>query len=382
MRPLPCRTKPTAHALILAAALAAPVAAGDWIVTRYDDPAPDGCLVGDCSLREAVIAANADTDADRILLSAGHYLLEIPGTGESAAATGDLDLRTSIEIVGPGATMTTIDGAGLDRVFEIADGNLADAITPEILLRGLTITGGDDLTASAVRVKSTSTTIEECELTGNAGGWAIRVDSGEATVRGTTVTGNAVGIMVFTDARIELENSTLAANAGRELFASGEALCTHCTISDPTDGGDAEIHVFGAAGSVTLVNSIVAGNCSLESDGSVVSGGGNLESPGDGCGLDQGDDQPSVVDPLLGALGDNGGPTRTIRPEAGSPALDLAAAAGCLATDQRGGDRDPGGLACDRGAVEVTADDPPTPIFHDGAEQGHADAWSDQQPAP
>jgi site-specific DNA-adenine methylase len=31
--------------------------AADWIVTRYDDPAPDGCLPLDCSLREAIGAA-------------------------------------------------------------------------------------------------------------------------------------------------------------------------------------------------------------------------------------------------------------------------------------------------------------------------------------
>lgn len=33
--------------------------ASDFIVTRYDDPPPLGCLAHDCSLREAVIAANA-----------------------------------------------------------------------------------------------------------------------------------------------------------------------------------------------------------------------------------------------------------------------------------------------------------------------------------
>lgn len=55
-----------------------------------------------------------------------------------------------------------------------------------------------------------------------------------------------------------------------------------------------------------------------------------------------------LVDPLLGALSDNGGPTQTIPLLEGSPAID--AAEGCSATDQRG---EPRGAACDIGAFEV-----------------------------
>lgn len=55
-----------------------------------------------------------------------------------------------------------------------------------------------------------------------------------------------------------------------------------------------------------------------------------------------------LADPLLGVLGDHGGPTQTIPLLDGSPALD--AAAGCPATDQRGEPR-PG--TCDMGAYEA-----------------------------
>lgn len=59
---------------------------------------------------------------------------------------------------------------------------------------------------------------------------------------------------------------------------------------------------------------------------------------------------------LLGALADNGGPTKTHLPQAGSPALDLipAGSTGCTSgsTDQRGVARPQNG-ACDAGAVEV-----------------------------
>ncbi|MEO7972359.1 MAG: hypothetical protein ABIU84_02130, partial [Thermoanaerobaculia bacterium] len=61
----------------MAVAAAAPAFAFDFIVTRYDDPVPDGCLVADCTLREAVIAANFANDDDRILLSAGVYAITL-----------------------------------------------------------------------------------------------------------------------------------------------------------------------------------------------------------------------------------------------------------------------------------------------------------------
>ena len=66
-----------------------------------------------------------------------------------------------------------------------------------------------------------------------------------------------------------------------------------------------------------------------------------------------------VVDPLLGPVADNGGPTPTNLPEAGSPVVDAIPAGtavlcdGTIATDQRGFAR-PLGAACDIGAVEVT----------------------------
>jgi hypothetical protein len=64
---------------------------------------------------------------------------------------------------------------------------------------------------------------------------------------------------------------------------------------------------------------------------------------------------------MLGALGNNGGPTQTMALKNGSPALDAGNPAGCrdfagnlLRTDQRGLPR-PGGAertGCDMGAYE------------------------------
>jgi CSLREA domain-containing protein len=74
---------------------------GTFVVTKTTDTA-DGTCDADCSLREAIIAANGQSGTDTIILSAGTYDLSILGAGENAAATGDLDVTESITIDGVG----------------------------------------------------------------------------------------------------------------------------------------------------------------------------------------------------------------------------------------------------------------------------------------
>ena len=49
--------------------------AATYIPTRLDDPAGNACPPQDCSLRGAVLAANASLGSDRIELGAGTYAL-------------------------------------------------------------------------------------------------------------------------------------------------------------------------------------------------------------------------------------------------------------------------------------------------------------------
>jgi len=84
---------------------------------------------GDCSLREAIIAANTDTavsgcaagtGADVITIPFGIYNLTVTGTGEDEAAMGDLDILENVTISGSVVGATIIDGQAADRVFDIA----------------------------------------------------------------------------------------------------------------------------------------------------------------------------------------------------------------------------------------------------------------------
>src|SRR5262245_17583375 len=63
---------------------------------------------GVCTLRAAIMEANALVGADVIELPAGLYPFRIAGTGENVAASGDLDVTDNLSIVGAGATNTVI----------------------------------------------------------------------------------------------------------------------------------------------------------------------------------------------------------------------------------------------------------------------------------
>src|SRR5262249_28196708 len=107
---------------------------------------------------------------------------------------------------------------------------------------------------------------------------------------------------------------------------------------------------------VTLRNNILAANVANGAPNNCVaaltSGGGNLEDTAPSqCGL-TGPGDRAGVSPLLGGIGNNGGPTLTQQLLAGSPAIDAGTGSGCPSTDQRGVARPIGG-ACDIGAYEL-----------------------------
>ncbi len=81
------------------------------------------------SLRRAIIEANASTGVDDVInLQAGTYLLDLTGTNEDAAATGDLDIAPdggNLTINGVSAATTFVDGNLTDRVFHVVTGTTA-----------------------------------------------------------------------------------------------------------------------------------------------------------------------------------------------------------------------------------------------------------------
>ncbi len=136
-------------------------------------------------------------------------------------------------------------------------------------------------------------------------------------------------------------NSTFAGNQsngpGAAVFGAGPVRIQHSTLSTNTSLDS----LTGAGGLVAdgpiIENSIIAGNQPDLTNPENLPSGGNLLGG----------------NPRLDALGSHGGPTESMPPLAGSPAIDAASPVGPIpATDQRGGLRS-SGLAMDIGAVEL-----------------------------
>src|SRR5262249_22733382 len=103
--------------------------------------------------------------------------------------------------------------------------------------------------------------------------------------------------------------------------------------------------VFAGSGVVNLVNTIVAKNTASDCSAKVTSSDHSLDGDGS-CGVDG----LSGVDPRLGPLVDNGGPTTTHALLDGSPAVNAGNPGACPAVDQRFAPRVNG---CDLGAFEL-----------------------------
>jgi hypothetical protein len=127
-----------------------------------------------------------------------------------------------------------------------------------------------------------------------------------------------------------------------------------------------------------LHNTIVAANTPFNCANPISSRGFNLDDD-DTCGLTMVGDQSSV-DPLLGPLADNGGPTMSHEILVGSPAIDAADLLEFPATDQRGYERPYDGDFDGEPLPDIGAFENNVFIFVDGFESGDFTTWSSSVP--
>jgi hypothetical protein len=209
-------------------------------------------------------------------------------------------------------------------------------------------------------------------------GGGIYNQNSSTTVTNSTFSDNSAafgggggGINNDNRSTLTVTNSTFSGNsggAGGGIVNSGTLTVNNSTFSSNSGGEGGGIGNFGTA---TLKNTIVAGNSAEfggpDVNGTFTSEGYNLigKSDGssgftDGQNGDQVGTAASPLDPLLGGLDDNGGPTKTHALLAGSPAVDKGNTD--LTEDQRGQPRpfdDPnvapatGGDNSDIGSFEV-----------------------------
>jgi hypothetical protein len=308
------------------------------------------------SLRQAII----DT-------SSGGTVDFQPGlSGTITLTTGELPIAKDLTISGPGAGVITVSGNQLLRVFEIDAGFTVD-ISGLTIAKGLR--SGPGISEGGGIYNVGTLTIANSTLTGNVAyaytisgsalGGAI-ANVGNLIVIRTTLTRNmatslralSYGGGIYDGGTAVITNSTLSSNSAIGINASGGAIDNEgaLTVSNSTLSQNSASGMNGALGggigndrgTVISGNSLVAGNTGLSPDVSGVLSSQGYNLIGDGTGGSGYADTDLVgtasnhIDPMVGSLQDNGGPTQTMALLSGSPALDAGDPAQLGMADQRG----------------------------------------------
>jgi CSLREA domain-containing protein len=369
-----------------------------FTVTNLNDTPPNGCTPSDCTLREAILDANASPGPDTINFAPG-----LNGTIPLTGGFGQLEITTDINIDGPGARIVSVSGGGNNRVFLVA------GVGTNATIEGLTITGGSAQLlgtllgdgGGVLNVGGSTLNLIEVNVSGNnatslGGGVATRsllgttsttyitrsVISSNNALAGAGGISNIATANIVSSATTTVTNSTVSLNntiaeAGGVSNVGGTVNLINDTISHNSSvlTGGGVVNVAGVLGlGVTNVRNtiiaynnatIVGGILNLSDDvlGIFNSLGNNLIGNNFNAtvsfqasvfvGLNpvpnvNGDIVGSisagtiVIDPRLGPLQNNGGPTNTRAVLAGSPAIDRGN--NCVQTDTCATDPSPSTL--------------------------------------
>ena len=323
--------------------------------------------------------ANAVT-GDDLVIAGGTYF------------ENNLVIGKSINLQGAGTATTTVDANNVNRVFQINAGLTVG-------ISNLKITHGNSGANPGGGILNSGTlSLAYCLVSGNTTtGFGGGIDNtGLLTISHSTISGNQAGDTdgIGNTGQLFMTHSTISGNqtplqTGGLNNQGGTATLTNCTISGnmagSTPGGVLNIALNGQSASLTLTNCTIASNTATASTGGIrtsnlgngaftslkntmISGnsnasltasgvnavvtslGNNLTNDGGG-GFLTGTGDLINTNAMLGLLANNGGPTQTHLPNAGSPAINAGSNTGVPPTDQRGVKRQLG-TSMDIGAVE------------------------------
>lgn len=244
-----------------------------YTVTKTADTNDGACDAADCSLREAIAAANASADNDNIvfaaLFSGAPQIITLSGT--------DLQINNNgtLAITGPGARLLTVSGNNQSRIFT----NNVDATTT---ISGMRMTGGNGAStvqngrAGAVYNNDGFLTLEFVSIESNSaanGGGTNNAGSGSImTIRNSalsnnTATGAGGAMQNFSTSTLNLINVTVNHNTcnstltgGGGIQANGTLTMSNVTFSgNSASGGDGGAIYYNGSG-LTMNNVTVANN--------------------------------------------------------------------------------------------------------------------------
>ncbi len=273
-------------------------------------------------------------------------------TGTLAMTNATTNATNAVAIVGPGASLLTVNGGGVVAVFSVAS-DVTSTISSLTISGGSAAPSGGSATSGGGIDNSGTLTVDDSTISGNsasgAGGGVE--NAGTLTIADSTVSGNSAagdgGGIDNSLGTLTLINSTIAANTaasggGISNDQTATLIAISSTIADNVaaaagDGGG----LYVGGGTASLYDTIVASNTggTSASDITLFGGGGvstssasNLIGTGGSGGLTQGanGNQVGVADPGLGSLASNnvstGGSIQTIAVLPGSPAIGAGAA--------------------------------------------------------
>ncbi len=238
-------------------------------VTTIGDHDDGTCSASDCTLREAINAANAFSGDKVINFGAG-----VTGTIQLSAALPEL--RTRISVEGPGADLLTVrrNSGGDYRIFTVTN---STANGPVVSLSGLTIANGYGIDGNGGGIFNDrgTLTVSHCAIVGNRAFYG-------GGICNTRTTSGAVGLLV--------NNSTLADNqspggygGGIYNVATNAGSAATATLTNSTLSNNSAAGGFGGAiynGAATSGNAQFAlTNCTL-SGNSATGGIYNFNSGG------------------------------------------------------------------------------------------------------
>jgi hypothetical protein len=283
-------------------------------------------------------------------------------SGATITLSNTLTINTNLTIDAsalPGGLQ--INGNGSVQIFNVGAYTL-------VFLNSLTITNAyANYGGAGIANNYGILTLNNCTVSGNSAhryGGGIYNDSGTMTLNQCTLSGNsaAYGGGIYNEGTATLNQCTLSGNyvtdveGGGGIFNDYALTLNQCTLSGNSAGyGYGGGGIYNQDGKVTMTNTIVAGNSGTDiasySDSGVTYGGSNLVQSVYGYVFTG--PAPLTNAPDLAPLGNYGGPTQTMPPLPGSPAIGAGSVvANTFSTDQRGYPRTQNGLI-DLGAVEL-----------------------------
>ena len=337
-----------------------------------------------CTLRQAIFLA---LPGDTIDFNPSLTTIDL--------TTAELLVDKSLTITGPGPASLKIrrananDGSATFRIFHVVAGNFNVTLSGVTIADGFQIGLGENGGGILLETGNTLTvtncgiagntvgvhgggiynrgtvTISDSTISGNRAGhgWngAGLYNAGTMTITNSTISGNSIsggnggGLLNAAGGMVTIANSTISGNSLGQgggagiLNDGGTVAITNSTMSEnattnfvPTLGGD----LANSSGTVSLRNTIVASSSSGASGGpdvggSITSQGYNLIGNNGGATIapiqstDQIGTSASPINPGIGPLQDNGGPTFTHAVLSGSRARDKGHSSG-RSSDQRG----------------------------------------------